>query len=152
MWSQSRLSISTFEKPRLDYRDNLDSSKNDVSTVEIFSTVWKMTSRQISTKCMPLSLDFWQGLDRESRSWHVFKVSLNILKKDISTCRDISISIVETPRLKFSSSNIYLWLKYDIIDKTIFKVHNTLLLKKEVRIKEVNYFGSDELIIVGITL
>ncbi len=87
-----------------------------VLTVKKFSTVWKTMSwlsryswqfekrhlnksRQSLCPKASISLDFWQGLDQESKSWHPFKVSLdnweslNILKKDISTSWDISILI-----------------------------------------------------------
>ena len=46
-----------FEKGHLDSQDFLDSLKNNILTVKIFLTVWKMTSWQISTKSMLQSLD-----------------------------------------------------------------------------------------------
>jgi hypothetical protein len=90
----------------LDRDLNLDAKKKSVSTVEIFSTVWKMTSRQFEKWHLD-SRDFLDSLDySKNRDFSIFveisspkKVSLDSrdfldsLKNDISTCRDISISI-----------------------------------------------------------
>ncbi len=64
-----------FEKGLLDSRDFLDSLKNDISTIKIFSTVQKPSLDSLDYPKIDFCLD------------------LDSLKKDILTCQDISISI-----------------------------------------------------------
>ncbi len=96
---------------------DLDSLKKDILTVEIFSTVWKTTSQQLrfswqfkkqllnkswQSLCYKVSicLNFYLCLDQDSRSRHFKNRYLNCrenidsLKMDISTCPDITISIL----------------------------------------------------------
>ncbi len=90
----------------LDRDLDLDAKKKSVSTVEIFSTVWKTTSRQsrfsrqfknqVSTVSTTLKIEISRFLSRSRRQKKVSLDSrdfLDSLKNDISMCRDISISI-----------------------------------------------------------
>jgi len=126
---------------------DLDSLEKDISTVKIFSTVWKMTSRQSRfswqfEKWHLDSRDFLDSLKNDISTnldkFYVIKsrfvssfifvlietLNLDISKTDISMYRDISISILIA--LDCRDPQAYKGHKIEMLLDGIFKQQNVL--------------------------